>query len=93
MCNLLVLKFLYHCVVRLELLENTCLFLPDLVITRDHYKTILTIHYNLLFEDFRSRLARLAAPIGPGVRQGAESPPPPPAGNIVRLNTPAGREF
>ena len=43
------------------------------------------------FRAFDRRLARLAAPISSGVRQGggAESAPPP-AGR-VRLNTPAGR--
>ena len=41
------------------------------------------------FRAFDRRLARLAAPISSGVRQGAEYPPPP-AGR-VRLNTPAGR--
>ena len=41
------------------------------------------------FRAFDRRLARLAAPISSGVRQGAEYAPPP-AGR-VRLNTPAGR--
>ena len=41
------------------------------------------------FRAFDRRLARLAAPISSGVRQG-QNMPPPPAGR-VRLNTPAGR--
>ena len=40
------------------------------------------------FRAFDRPLARLAAPISSGVRQGAEYAPP--AGR-VRLNTPAGR--
>ena len=42
------------------------------------------------FRAFDLRLARLAAPISSGVRQGGRICPPPPAGR-VRLNTPAGR--
>ena len=42
------------------------------------------------FRAFDRRLARLAAPISSGVRQGGRICPPPPAGR-VRLNTPAGR--
>ena len=42
------------------------------------------------FRAFDRRLARLAAPISLGVRQGGQNLPPPPAGR-VRLNTPAGR--
>ena len=42
------------------------------------------------FRAFDRRLARLAAPISSGVRQGGQNLPPPPAGR-VRLNTPAGR--
>ena len=42
------------------------------------------------FRAFDRRLARLAAPISSGVRQGRQNLPPPPAGR-VRLNTPAGR--
>ena len=43
------------------------------------------------FRAFDRRLARLAAPISSGVRQGDRiCCPPPPAGR-VRLNTPAGR--
>ena len=41
------------------------------------------------FRAFDRRLARLAAPISSGVRQGGQNLPPP-AGR-VRLNTPAGR--
>ena len=42
------------------------------------------------FRAFDRRLARLAAPISSGVRQGGAESAPPPAGR-VRLNTPAGR--
>ena len=42
------------------------------------------------FRAFDRRLARLAAPISSGVRQGGGRICPPPAGR-VRLNTPAGR--
>ena len=42
------------------------------------------------FRAFDRRLARLAAPISSGVRQGEQNMPPPPAGR-VRLNTQAGR--
>ena len=42
------------------------------------------------FRAFDRRLARLAAPISSGVRQGGGAEYAPPAG-CVRLNTPAGR--
>ena len=61
---------------------------PDLDLTCDLLKFLMRIGI-FSFRAFDRRLARLAAPISSGVRQGGRICSPP-AGR-VRLNTPAGR--